>query len=188
MVFNALVHRDYSTFSLGEPIRVYINKEEFAVENPGQLFTGNDNVSLKMKYERNPFLKKTNEFILGNMKSVHGLETVDTICKLRGFISPEIETRDGMFKAIIRRNESLDIYHGKITIGNICDFCREPKSKLEIYHEFSHKKDSDDYIYFCNIYISPLLRAGVLKLTIPDKPKSKFQKVFTSLKFHDNTN
>jgi ATP-dependent DNA helicase RecG len=186
LVFNSLVHRDYSSFSVGDPIKLYINKDSFIIENPGQLFTNNDSVLVETKFERNPFLKKVNGFILSDQRNIHGLTMVENICQLRGFSSPIVESKDGYFKVQICRRDSLGVYHGRITIENICLFCKEPKSKVEIFHEFSHKKESTDYIYFYDKFIKPLLDIGVLKLTIPEKPKSKFQKIYTDEKYSDS--
>jgi ATP-dependent DNA helicase RecG len=184
LVFNALVHRDYSSYSMGEPIRVYINKDGFVIENPGHVISNGDILQSKIHFERNPFIKKINDFILSDQLSIHGFGMVESICQLRGFDKPIVTSSNGSFSVKILRRTAFGIYKGYVTIEALCRFCSEPKSKLEIFHEFSHRKDkSNDYDYFISKYINPLLSAGVLKLTIPEKPKSKFQKIYTEDKY-----
>ena len=57
----------------------------------------------------------------------------------------------------------------------ILTFCEEPKSKKEISAFCGYK----DLRNFTQNYILPLLKAGNLQMTIPDKPKSKNQKYIT---------
>jgi len=54
----------------------------------------------------------------------------------------------------------------------ILDFCKIPRSKNEIVAYMGYK----DSRYFTKEYMKPLLKAGELLMTIPDKPNSKNQK------------
>ncbi len=54
----------------------------------------------------------------------------------------------------------------------ILQFCREPKSRKEIQHFVGIKDRKDFYTRILN----PLVKGGLLKLTIPDKPTSPKQK------------
>ena len=62
--------------------------------------------------------------------------------------------------------------HHKIMEEKILDFCKQPKSKAEIavYCGYKSIKSLSQH------YIRPLLDAGSLKMTIPDKPNSRLQK------------
>lgn len=57
----------------------------------------------------------------------------------------------------------------------IIDFCKEPKSIQEIMDEFNF----DSRTSFRRKYLTPMLKNGVLKMTIPEKPSSKNQKYFS---------
>lgn len=59
-----------------------------------------------------------------------------------------------------------------IRAKRIIDFCRQERSKHEImyYLQLSGRRN------FREKYIAPLLKAGILRMTIPDKPTSKNQK------------
>ncbi|MBU9129464.1 hypothetical protein KTQ83_02880 [Holdemanella porci] len=54
-------------------------------------------------------------------------------------------------------------------------FCKSPKSRKEIAEYLDIKTTS----FVTKEYIQPLVDAGKLKLTIPDKPKSKNQKYYS---------
>ena len=57
----------------------------------------------------------------------------------------------------------------------IIDFCKDPKSVQEIMDEFYF----DSRTSFRRKYLTPMLKNGVLKMTIPEKPSSKNQKYFS---------
>lgn len=53
----------------------------------------------------------------------------------------------------------------------ILDFCKEPKSFLEIMNMLNLK----DRVNFKRVYISPLIAEGLLSMTEPDNPTSRNQ-------------
>ena len=53
-------------------------------------------------------------------------------------------------------------------------FCKSPKSREEIAEHLN----MESVYYFASKYLKPMVDAGVLTLTIPEKPKSKFQKYY----------
>lgn len=57
----------------------------------------------------------------------------------------------------------------------IINFCRKPKSVQEIMDEF----EFDSRTSFRRKYLTLMLKNGVLKMTIPEKPSSKNQKYFS---------
>ena len=59
--------------------------------------------------------------------------------------------------------------------SRIIDFCKKPRSKEMLAKEFGF--DEKHPAYFINNYVIPLIEAGKLRYTIPDKPKSKNQKI-----------
>ncbi|RTZ01967.1 KTSC domain-containing protein [Flavobacterium sp. GSP6] len=62
------------------------------------------------------------------------------------------------------------------TIKKILHFCAEPKSNDEIFEKIELYKNTKNH----NHHIKPLLEIGWLKQTIPDKPRSKNQKYYTT--------
>ena len=77
-----------------------------------------------------------------------------------------------------QKNEAATQYYNEVT--NSCEkdilaFCNEPKTRREIAEYLGIKT----LFYVMEKYIQPLIDKGLLKMTIPDKPKSKNQKFFT---------
>lgn len=56
----------------------------------------------------------------------------------------------------------------------IIEFCREPKSTIEIMKKFNLERS-----YFRRHYLNKMLETGKLQRTEPNKPKSKNQKYFS---------
>ena len=61
---------------------------------------------------------------------------------------------------------------------SIINFCSKPKTREEIQQHVNIKNRD----YFRRSYLNPLISAGYLKLTIPDKPKSPKQKYYSTKK------
>lgn len=63
-----------------------------------------------------------------------------------------------------------DTIHDKLEL--ILEFCKSPKSREEIQQFLNLKNRS----HVMKLYIQPLLETEKLKMTLPEKPKSKYQK------------
>ena len=103
-----------------------------------------------------------------------------SICNAATFYSmpkPYILNKDGFFKVTLKRFSSKSIYKEPYTIGNIILFCKEARSKLELYQHFFMTKKTD-YQYFYQKYVFKLVKNGFLVFTMPEEPKSKYQSNF----------
>ena len=68
-------------------------------------------------------------------------------------------------------DRTYDATHDEV-YDKIIAFCIEPHSKSEIAEHCGYRNTKN----FTKKYMHPLLNAGILKMTLPDKPKSKYQK------------
>lgn len=59
--------------------------------------------------------------------------------------------------------------------AQILSFCKTPRSRSEIQN-FINIKDAKD---FRNRILNPLIKSGILKLEIPDKPTSPKQRYYS---------
>ena len=59
-------------------------------------------------------------------------------------------------------------------VQRIIDYCNIARSREELANKFGFGAPT----YFIKTYITPLVDEGKIKMTIPDKPKSKFQKYY----------
>lgn len=72
-------------------------------------------------------------------------------------------------------SDSGEAISGKENILGILTFCRTPRTRQEIAEYLQIKT----IYYMMSHYINPLLRTGQLKMTMPEKPKSKNQKYYS---------
>ncbi|WP_197051434.1 Fic family protein [Caloranaerobacter azorensis] len=63
-------------------------------------------------------------------------------------------------------------------INEILEFCKTPRSRSEIQDYIGIKSRR----YFREKILNPLIKGGLLKLTIPDKPTSPKQKYYSNRK------
>lgn len=63
-------------------------------------------------------------------------------------------------------------------VNNILNFCISPKSRREIFSHIGLAYHTDAY----QKHIEPLVSAGLIELTVPEKPKSRNQKFITTEK------
>ncbi len=180
IILNALIHRDYSMHTEDSPIRVIIYDDRLVVENPGGLYgrlTVNDLGKMPAD-TRNPFIAGNLEVILNTENRFSGIPTIYEEMKKAGLKPPVFESVRGNFRVTLY-NEKLNINaHSNLDSRSIderiLDFCATPKNKEEIADILNI---STSY-YVVTKYLKPLVEAGKLAMTIPEKPKSKHQKYY----------
>ena len=101
-----------------------------------------------------------------------GIPTIRREFENAGLPAPVFEVRRGDFIVTFKNN----IWRAeKKSDGNleeaVLDFCATPRTRAELEHFTGFSR-----YYMMKEIITPLLECGKLKMTIPDKPKSKNQK------------
>ncbi len=185
IILNALVHRDYSVHTEDSPIRVVLYRDRVEVENPGGLYgrlTVNDLGKIPAD-TRNPFLAGTLEVMINTENRFSGIPTVIQEMETARLQPPVFESKRGTFKVILynkthsqtaaNQKFSKETAETKIE-DKILSFCSTPKSREEISE---HLNLGSPY-YIVTRYLRPMIENGVLQMTIPEKPKSKFQKYY----------
>lgn len=185
VILNALIHRDYSVHTEDSPIRIILYRDRMEVENPGGLYgrlSINDLGKLPAD-TRNPFLAGNLEVMINTENRFSGIPTIIQEMGEAGLRPPVFESRRGNFKVTLYNDrhieaESTGSYGVKQDGFSVEDriraFCVNPRSKEEIAE---HLHISSTY-YLVTRYLRPMLEEGVLAMTIPEKPKSKFQKYY----------
>lgn len=173
-ILNALVHRDYSFHTEGMPVRVEMYKDRLEIVNTGGLY-GPINIS-ELGRIHTDTRNKNLISILETMEIVEnrysGIPTIKKEMKEAGLPDPIFINEKGLFKVVFYNGLSTENIKLNITEQKIVEFCKTPKSKDEIAN-FLQKTN----FYVLKTYIEPLISKGKLQYTIPEKPKSKYQKL-----------
>lgn len=173
-VLNALVHRDYSFHSEGTPTQLIFYKDRLEVHNPGGLY-GRLTINQLGRVQadtRNPVMANMLEVVGVVENRYSGIPTIRREMKDAGLPAPEFY--DG------RGNFCVRFYNAKTDVEpeageaakDLIQFCTAPRSRNEI-SEFLGLTTN---YYVMQNYVWPLIDQGVLRMTIPDKPKSRYQK------------
>lgn len=101
-----------------------------------------------------------------------GIPTVYSAMKNAGLPEPKFENERGVFKVTLYNGTEI----AQSATGNEADllvFCKTPRTRAELEEHFKGRL-SINYL-MANI-VHPLVESGKIRLTIPDKPKSKKQR------------
>ncbi len=178
-VLNALVHRDYSIYTENTPVSLEMYRDRMVIRNRGGLYGGG---SIKQLGEGRP---ETRNAALANMLEIlritenrySGITTILREFAKAGLPEPAFEVRRGDFEVTFRNQafSSVEVLDKSNLSEAILLFCRQPRSRKELI-EFTGKSQ----YYTMSAIVQPLLDAGKLRYTLPEKPKSSKQRFVTT--------
>ncbi len=171
-VVNALAHRDYRSTA---NVQVYIFKDRLEIVSPGGLPAGMTEADLGIKsVPRNPLLFG----ILHRMEAVEkigsGIRRIRGLCQEHGVAEPVIKVSDSWVTTVFRRpvdqvgTKSGPSRDQVVILRN----CLSEKTISDIMQVSGRSNRTK----FRNQVLKPLLEAGWLEMTIPDRPTSSKQK------------
>lgn len=169
-IINSLVHRDYSIYTENTPVRIEMYRDRIEITNSGAIF-GKLSVSDLGKAcpeTRNASLANMLEILKVTENRFSGIPTMRKECKKYNLLEPKFIVVHGEFKVIIKNKYNND---GKKIKNEILDFCETPRTREEII-KFTGKSRT----YTMTKIIQPLIDKGLIKYTLPEKPKSSKQK------------
>lgn len=176
IILNALIHRDYSMHTDRSPIRLVMFEDRLELENPGGLYgrITIDGLGKASADTRNPYMAGALEIMIDTENRFSGIPTVLAELKRASMPSPIFIDKRGVFKVVFYKkaavqNEDTDMEK------DIIKYCRTPRSREELAENFGFHAPS----YFIKSFIQPLIFDGKIRMTLPDKPKSKFQKYYS---------
>ena len=176
-VVNALAHRDYRSTA---NVQVHIFKDRLEIVSPGGLPAGMTEVDLGIKsVPRNPLLFG----ILHRMEAVEkigsGIRRIRDLCQEHGVAEPVIEVSDSWVTTIFRRpveqvgtKSPTSPLQVTLQVENLLQSLEGEQSRSEILDSLGLK----DRVNLTTEYLRPALAAGLVEMTIPDKPTSSKQK------------
>ena len=170
-ILNALVHRDYSPYSEGIPVRVEMYQDRLEIVNAGGLY-GAINIDELGRIHANT-RNKTLISVLETIKVVEnrysGIPTIRKQLAENGLPEPVFQDKRGLFRVIFYNSSGQNTGGKPLTLE---EYCRVPRTRKEVANFLGVTQ-----AYAIQRYIVPLIEKGVLAYTIPDKPKSHDQRI-----------
>ena len=178
-VLNAVIHRDYSFYTEGMPIQIDMFIDRMEIHSPGSLYGRMtvDQLGIAKTDIRNPALAVMAESMTEAENRYSGIPTMRNEMKAYGLPEPKFENRRNEFVVTFYNTVEAGTAEAEVEIGkkNLLDFCRTPRTRKEIA-DFLQVKTVG---YAINKYVRPLVEAGTLQMTCPERPKSRTQKYVT---------
>ncbi len=176
-ILNALIHRDYSHHTEGTPIQINFFTDRLEIHSPGSLYGRMtvEQLGIARLDQRNPALAVMAETLLGAENRYSGIPTIRREMAEYGLPEPVFQNRRNEFVVILFNRAAVAAEETKqAEADNLLAFCRTPRSRQEIADYLGIKATP----YMMNKYVLPLIQQGLLRMTIPDKPKSRNQRYY----------
>ena len=173
-VINALVHRDYSIHTEGMPIQLIMFQDRLEIRNPGGIY-GRMRVDQLGKVQpdtRNPVLASALEVMHITENRYSGIPTIRMEMDRYQLEQPEFVDERGSFivRLYNKIKEKTEAIHTEEAMDLIL-FCKTPRTRKEICEYLG----LSSVTYAIQKHVLPLVEAGQLKMSLPDKPKSPRQ-------------
>jgi len=174
-ILNALVHRDYSIHTEGMPIQIIMFENRIGIRNLGGIY-GRIRIDQLGKVQpdtRNPIIASELEVLKITENRYSGIPTIRRAMREYNLPEPEFLDERGCFIVKLykyKENEDNKMIESSEE-KNLIIFCKTPRTRNEICHYLGTNSVS----YVMKKYVMPLVERGILKMSIPDKPKSTKQ-------------
>ena len=180
-VLNALVHRDYSFHTEGMPIQLILYSDRLEVRNPGGLYgrLTIDELGSAQPDTRNPVLVTAMEALGQTENRYSGIPRIRRAMAELSLPEPVFSDSRGEF-AVCLYNGTVagEKYEATANVRDekgLLEFCRTPRSRAEIIEYLAIPSAQ----YALRHYLDPLIHAGAIRLSMPDKPRSPKQRYET---------
>ena len=174
-ILNALVHRDYSIHTEGMPIQLIMFEDRVEIRNPGGIY-GRIRIDQLGKVQpdtRNPVLASELEVLKITENRYSGIPTIRKAMQAYNLPQPEFLDERGSF---IIKMYKFGEENSATEIENLEDrelilYCKTPRTRKEICDYLG----LSSITYAIQTHVMPLVKSGLIKMSIPDKPKSPKQ-------------
>ncbi|SET15802.1 ATP-dependent DNA helicase RecG [[Clostridium] aminophilum] len=174
-ILNALVHRDYSIHTERMPIQITMYEDRIEIRNPGGLY-GRIRIDQLGKVQpdtRNPIIATELEVLKVTENRYSGIPTIRKAMQEYGLPQPEfLEERGSFVVKLYKHGENIAAVQNENSKNNeLIKFCEIPRTRAEICKFLG----LSSVTYAIQTHVMPLVEQGILKMSIPDKPKSPKQ-------------
>ena len=178
ILLNTLEHRDYSIHTEGMPIQIIMYPDRMEIRNPGGLYgrLRLDQLGKMQPDTRNPVLVTAMEVLHLAENRYSGIPTIRRAMKEYGLRDPVFSDERGTFTVTLFNSAA-----GK-TESDQTLLTEKEEDLLSFLNVARSRKEIAEYLkigtipYAIQVYINPLIERGLVKYTIPGKPKSPKQK------------
>ena len=180
-ILNALIHRDYSIYTEGTPVQLDFFTDRLEIHSPGSLYgrTTVEQLGHSRPDLRNPALAVMAETLTDAENRYSGIPTIRREMAAYGLPEPVFENRRSEFVVILSNGTGQAETSSPPEVLEDSDellaFCRTPRTRQEIADFLGIKT----VFYAISHYVKPLVAAGKLKMTLPDRPGSPKQKYYS---------
>ena len=181
-VLNALVHRDYSIHTEGMPIQIRMFRDRIEIHSPGGIYGRLTAAQLgKIQADtRNPSIVTALELLHITENRYSGIPTIRRCMAESKLPEPIFMDDRGTFKVILYNGEAAAENQQKAKATDreeeLLLFLRTPRTRAEIAEHLGIGTIN----YAMQAYVEPLIRKGLVKLTIPEQPRSRKQQFVRS--------
>lgn len=174
-VLNALVHRDYSIHTEGMPIQLIMFEDRMEIRNPGGIY-GRIKIDQLGKVQpdtRNPVIASELEVLKVTENRYSGIPTIRRMMQEYDLQQPEFIDERGSFIVKLYKDvmEQTAVEMDRVDNRELLLFCKTPRTRKEI----SDYLGLNSVTYAIQTRVMPLVDKGIIKMSIPEKPKSSKQ-------------
>lgn len=174
-VLNALVHRDYSIHTEGMPIQLIMFEDRMEIRNPGGIY-GRIKIDQLGKVQpdtRNPVIASELEVLKVTENRYSGIPTIRRMMQEYDLQQPEFIDERGSFIVKLYKDvmEQTAVEMDRVDNRELLLFCKTPRTRKEI----SDYLGLNSVTYAIQTRVMPLVERGIIKMSIPEKPKSPKQ-------------
>ena len=172
-ILNALIHRDYSSYTEGTPVQLDFFTDRLEIHSPGGLYgrTTVEELGHSRPDLRNPALAVMADTLTDAENRYSGIPTIRREMAAYSLPEPLFENRRGEFVVTLRHSMEPAEPSCDGAQTDLLSYCTVPRTRQEIAAFLGIKMAS----YAIRQYILPLVETGKLKMTILDRPGSPRQ-------------
>lgn len=186
LILNSLIHRDYSVHTQGMPIQILMYRGRLEIVNPGGLYgrLTVDDLGKVQPDTRNPVIATAMEVLGETENRYSGIPTVHRLLAEAGMPAPVFESSRGQFRVTLMgkhaqeegRTPEVDATGLTEQQRKIAEFCAEkPRSRSELAELLGVQTS-----YAMRRYVNPMVKSGMLVLSLPETPRSSRQRYMTA--------